>query len=42
MSKYSNMFQRTEKNVGLSVKEKRELLDEIDYWIKISEKHIKK
>ncbi len=39
MSKYSNMFQRTEKNLGLSEKEKKELLEEIDYWIKLSEKN---
>ena len=40
MSKYSNIFQRTEKNVGLSAKEKKELLEEIDYWIKLSEKNV--
>lgn len=42
MSKYSNVYQRAESNVGLSFKEKDDLLREIDYWIKISQDHYDK
>ena len=42
MSKYSNVYQRIEPNVGLGFNEKEDLLREIDYWIKISQKHYDK
>lgn len=42
MSKYSNVYQRAESNIGLSFNEKEDLLREIDYWIKISQKHYDK
>ncbi|MFW9942384.1 MAG: hypothetical protein ACFFFT_15205 [Candidatus Thorarchaeota archaeon] len=39
LSKYANMYERTEPNIGLSPKEKSELLEEIDKWIKITVEH---
>jgi hypothetical protein len=36
LSKYANVYQKTEPNLGLSSKEKRELLRNIDNWIKIT------
>jgi hypothetical protein len=36
LSKYSNIYQKTEPNIGLSQKEKIELLRNIDNWIKIT------
>ncbi len=42
MSKYSNVYQKAESNIGLSFNEKEDLLREIDYWIKISQKHYDK
>ena len=36
LSKYANVYQRTEPNLGLSSKEKMELLIDIDNWIKIT------
>lgn len=38
ISKYSNVYQKAESNIGLSFNEKNDLLREIDYWIKISQK----
>jgi len=38
MSKYANMYQREEANLGLSYKEQTVLLEEIDNWIEISRK----
>ena len=37
ISKYSNVYQKAEPNIGLSFNEKNDLLREIDYWIKISQ-----
>ena len=39
LSKYANLYQRTEPNLGLSPKETTELLEEIDKWVKISIEH---
>ncbi|MFX1344052.1 MAG: hypothetical protein ACFFAI_03010 [Promethearchaeota archaeon] len=39
LSKYANMYERTDPNIGLSPKEKSELLQEIDKWIKITIEH---
>jgi len=36
LSKYANVYQRAEPNIGLSSKEKTELLRDIDNWIKIT------
>jgi len=36
LSKYANVYQRAEPNLGLSSKEKIELLRDIDNWIKIT------
>ncbi len=36
LSKYANTYQRTEPNLGLSSKEKAEVLRDIDNWIKIT------
>ena len=36
LSKYANRYQRAEPNLGLSSKEKTELLRDIDNWIKIT------
>ncbi len=36
LSKYINVYQRAEPNIGLSSKEKAELLRDIDNWIKIT------
>ncbi|MFX0073067.1 MAG: hypothetical protein ACFFAO_18470 [Candidatus Hermodarchaeota archaeon] len=33
MSKYANIYQREEPNLGLNQKEKRELLEKVDSWI---------
>lgn len=37
MSKYSNVYKKAEPNVGLSFNEKKDLLREIDNWIRISQ-----
>ena len=39
LSKYANVYQRTEPNLGLSPKETRELQAEIDKWVKLSIEH---
>ncbi|MFX0030989.1 MAG: hypothetical protein ACFE8B_17375 [Candidatus Hermodarchaeota archaeon] len=39
ISKYANIYQRSEPNIGLSSKEKREILIEIDKWVKIAIDH---
>jgi hypothetical protein len=39
LSKYANLYQRTEPNIGLSPKETTELLEEIDKWVKITVDH---
>ncbi|MFX0082495.1 MAG: hypothetical protein ACFE94_12165 [Candidatus Hodarchaeota archaeon] len=39
LSKYANIYERTEPNIGLSLKEKTELLEEIDKWVKTSVDH---
>jgi hypothetical protein len=39
LSKYTNIYERTEPNIGLSSKEKTELLEEIDKWVKTSVDH---
>lgn len=36
LSKYANVYKRAEPNIGLSSKEKTELLRDIDNWIKIT------
>ncbi|MFX1374232.1 MAG: hypothetical protein ACFFA0_00330 [Promethearchaeota archaeon] len=36
LSKYANIYQRTKPNLGLSPKEKTELLEEIDKWVKLT------
>ncbi len=36
LSKYANIYQKAEPNLGLSSKEKTELLGEIDKWVKIT------
>jgi len=36
MSKYVNLYQKMEPNIGLSLNEKTELLKEINDWIKIT------
>ncbi len=36
LSKYANVYQKTEPNIGLSSKERTELLRDIDNWIKIT------
>jgi hypothetical protein len=36
MSKYVNLYQKSKPNIGLSPKEKTELLKDIDNWIKIT------
>ena len=36
LSKYANIYQKAEPNLGLSSKEKTELLGEIDGWVKIT------
>ncbi|TFG08143.1 MAG: hypothetical protein EU539_03130 [Promethearchaeota archaeon] len=38
MGKYINMFQREKPNIGLNKKEKEELLEKVDIWIKKAEK----
>ena len=40
MSKYANLYHGMEPDIGLSLKEKRELLKEIDNWIEISKRQI--
>jgi len=40
LSKYINVYQRAEPNIGLSSKEKAELLRDIDNWIKITKQKI--
>lgn len=39
ISKYANLYQKTEPNIGLSSKETTELLKEIDKWVKIAIEH---
>jgi hypothetical protein len=39
LSKYANLYQRTEPNIGLSPKETTEIMEEIDKWIKIAIEH---
>jgi len=39
LSKYTNIYERTEPNIGLSLKEKTEILEEIDKWVKITVEH---
>jgi hypothetical protein len=36
LSKYANIYQKAKPNFGLSLKEKAELLGEIDNWVKIT------
>ena len=38
MSRFANLYQRTEPNVGLSSKEKFELIEQIDKWINLISK----
>ncbi|MFX1327540.1 MAG: hypothetical protein ACFE91_05275 [Promethearchaeota archaeon] len=40
MSKYSNVYQKAEANIGLSYNEKKDLLRDIDYWIRISQQKL--
>ena len=40
MSKYANLYHSMEPDIGLSLKEKSELLEEIDNWIEISKRQI--
>ncbi|MFW9876866.1 MAG: hypothetical protein ACFFG0_27545, partial [Candidatus Thorarchaeota archaeon] len=39
LSKHANIYKRAEPNLGLSSKEKTELLEEIDNWVKITVEH---
>jgi hypothetical protein len=39
LSKYANIYERSEPNIGLSSKEKTEILEEIDKWVKITIEH---
>ena len=39
LSKYTNIYERTEPNIGLSSKEKTEILEEINKWVKITVEH---
>ena len=39
LSKYANIYQRSGPNLGLSPKEKKELLVELDKWVKIAIDH---
>jgi hypothetical protein len=39
LSKHANIYQRTEPNIGLSLNEKKELLIEIDKWVKLAIDH---
>ena len=36
MSKYINLYQKQEPNIGLSLNEKTDLLKDINDWIKIT------
>ncbi|MHA2473827.1 MAG: hypothetical protein ACXAES_11395, partial [Promethearchaeota archaeon] len=36
MSKYINLYQKSNPNIGLNQKEKNELLKDIDDWIKVT------
>jgi len=38
MSRFANLYQRAELNVGLSPKEKFELVEQIDKWINLISK----
>lgn len=42
LSKYANIYERAEPNIGLSLKEKTEILEEIDKWVKITVEHFDK
>jgi len=39
LSKYANIYERTEPNIGLSPKEKIQLLEDIDKWVKVTVEH---
>lgn len=39
LSKYANIYERTEPNIGFSSREKAELLEEIDKWVKVTVEH---
>jgi hypothetical protein len=39
LSKYANIYEKIQPKIGLSSKEKTELLEEIDKWVKVSVEH---